>query len=658
MISEEKRSFSEPRRRLIYLNLLFTTAALGCLLGMFDFVLCELSGHRSIALDYVFYKPNFFSPSPLLIHLMLTAAISCSIFQVFVLLHKSPWRPKLRFSSAFQPIALSIIATGLLMILFRFFKDSVSTFFVFALLAFTALLTAIARLVEHSHEESSLQESKRARAMQVLVVSVGAAFSLSAFLAPDVHALVHGSPLHAAQELPRGRPDVMLIVLDTVRADRLSCYGNTMLSTPNIDSLARQGLLFLNAFSTAPWTVPSHASMFTGLYTSQHHANWDSPYLRNEFVTLAERLTKAGYATAGFSENPYVGAGNGFAQGFGEFHETWRRPILERALNTALRPFVRRDEREYAPRTTSLAFRWLDANHSDTRPFFVFLNLMAAHLPNYPRSSESPTQWPEDLLKRIEPVNTVPAKYYLPQYRLNGNELRVMAEIYDGEILYLDGHVGRVINFLKKSEMLENTIIILTSDHGENFGEHGFFEHNFCLYNSLIHVPLVLYSPRSIEPTIIQERVSNAAIMSTILDLAGIPENDVPLRDRKIPLNRMTQDQMVVAELPSAVRVLRDIIGDESSNFNYAPFDQDLRCVILGDYKYIWSSNGNHELYSMRDDFAEEKNLLQSHEATARELRDALDQWKSANQPESHSITAPGVDAAASDALRTPGNMQ
>ena len=140
-------------------------------------------------------------------------------------------------------------------------------------------------------------------AAQTAMLAFSIAVLAMVFLAPDLHTLFRAGGTPPA-ETRQQRPNVMLIVLDTVRADRLSCYGNTTLATPNIDELARGGLLFLNAFSTAPWTVPSHASMFTGLYPSQHQAAWDNTRLRDEFVTLAERLTESGYASADSAKTP------------------------------------------------------------------------------------------------------------------------------------------------------------------------------------------------------------------------------------------------------------------------------------------------------------------------------------------------------------------
>jgi arylsulfatase A-like enzyme len=638
-------------------DLLIATGTFGSLIGLVDFVLFELWGHPSRMLDYVLYKATFISFSSLLLHLILVIGISCVFVGVFILLRLILARLTDKFIGSVPLATLSVALAGLVVASLRLLKESDSVCPTLVSLTSIAFLSVISLVVERRFVGSTPNKNRGIGAAQLVMLIVSVALLTMVFLAPDLHMLLRGSVREAA-ESPQQRPNVMLIVLDTVRADRLSCYGNTTLTTPNIDRLARGGLLFLNAFSTAPWTIPSHASMFTGLYPSQHQATWDSTYLRDDLVTLAEHLTESGYVTAGFSENPLIGVGNGFAQGFSPFHETWRRPLLERALTKTLRALGFHDELEYAPRTTALLTKWLDANSSDGRPFFAFANLMAAHLPNYPRPGHASTDWPGDVLARIEPVNTVPERYYLPEYHLNEIELRVMADIYDGEISYLDGYVGRVIEFLRESGTLENTIIILTSDHGENFGEHNFIEHQFCLYNTLIHIPLIVHFPQAIKPSVIHERVSNVAIIDTVLDLADIQPQNISERNRQTPLNRIMQDQTIIAEFPNAVEMLRSVIEIESSDFNHALFDRDLRCIFLGDYKYIWSSTGEHELYSMRVDFAEHTNLLNSHQDQAMELRGALDQWSRANQPHSKRVSTPGLDAATRDALRALGYAQ
>ena len=640
-----------------YRGLVIATGTFACLIGLIDFALFELWGHFSRVLDYVFYKPAFLSFSSLLIHLTFVVWIAFIFVGVFILLRVILRRLTSKSMDFVPLVPLSVALAGFTLLSLRLLKDSDSISGIVALVTSIVLLSVISLAVERCLARSSPQENRKTLAPKTVMLVVGLTLFAFAFFAPDLYALVRGWR-HDGARLPKQRPNVMLIVLDTVRADHLSCYGSKTVATPNIDRLAREGLLFLNAFSTAPWTVPSHASMFTGLYTFQHQATWDNTYLRDEFVTLAERLTDAGYATAGFSENPFVGVGNGFAQGFSEFHETWRRPILERGLARILRALGRRDGLEYAPRTTSLLLAWLDVNRSNGRPFFAFVNLMAAHLPSYPRPGYGSTDWPDHVLARIEPVNIVPERYYLPEYRLNETELRVMVDTYNAEISYLDDHIGRIIGSLGKLGALNNTILIVTSDHGENFGEHGFIEHQFCLYNSLIHIPLILRFPQGIESAIIHERVSNIAIMDTILDLANIPTRVMSQRNQQIPLNRIEQDQTIISEYPNAVEMLRDVIADESPDSDYAQFDRDLRCIILGDYKYIWSSTGDHELYSIQHDFVEETNLLQSHQDAARELSEALDQWRQTQQSHPPPSVAPDVDAATRDALKALGYEQ
>jgi arylsulfatase A-like enzyme len=479
---------------------------------------------------------------------------------------------------------------------------------------------------------------------------------LIAFMAPDLYSLIQRT--RPTIRLPGpNRPNVLLIVMDTVRADRLSCYGYGRPTSPNIDRIATEGLLFFNAYAAAPWTLPSHASMFTGLYPSRHNATWANPNLGREAFTIAERMLDIGYSTAGFSENPFVGSSYGLAQGFKEFHETWRRPLVARVLQRiAERVLPVKTRLEYSKRTTHLVQRWVENHRTHGRPFFAFVNLMAAHHPRYPRRGYGSHVWSEDHLKRIEPVNRVPEKYYLPAFTLNHRELATMGDVYDSEIGYLDAQIGGVIRYLAHKDYLENTIIILTSDHGENFGDHGFIEHQFCLYNSLIRVPLIIRYPPRIPSGIVDDNVSLVSLFNTILDLV----NDPCVRaDTGLPVSVLDDapiDGPIYAEFSNAVDMLENVIGEETSNFDFKPFDRDLRCIISGGDKFIWSSNGKHEMYSLQNDADETNDLHEIDIGRARKLGDVLESWHATQR------TAPVakkrldiIDNGAREALRALG---
>jgi arylsulfatase A-like enzyme len=387
--------------------------------------------------------------------------------------------------------------------------------------------------------------------------------------------------------------------------------------------------LFINAFSAAPWTLPSHASMFTGLYPSEHRADWDHVYLDEGFPTLAEHLRDVGYETVGFSENVFVGRSFGLARGFGEFHETWRRPLVVRAvLKVATRLFHYEERLQYAERSVGILERWLQNNNHRGKPLFAFLNLMAAHLPRYPRPGFGSGNWTKESLARIEPVNLIPEKYYLPKYKLNQQELAIMADIYDSEVSYLDSQIGELISFLERTGVLDETIVILTSDHGENFGEHGLIEHQFCLYDTLLHVPLILRYPAMLKPERIGKRVSTVALFGTITAMVGTAGGKGLEKLRMGAVDQAQGQEYVIAEFSNGVGVLKSVVGDEGVGVDFSRFDKSLKCVIAGDYKFIWSSNGRHELYRIGEDPREAENIIEKEKDQARALDQLLKSWE------------------------------
>jgi arylsulfatase A-like enzyme len=602
-------------------------ALIGALLGLLDFVLFELQGNFAGFREYVLYKPGLFGLSLLSFQLLAFAALGILSFCLFSLpwlilgkvLHK-------RGALALLPISSATLALG--MIALRVYMNSWQTYRLSILVIGSAALVFWALVLERSHVEprssfaAKLSLSPRSQYLMLFLLVVVSLFS------PDVYSGYLRSA-HYPKNQHAQAPNVLFIVLDTVRADRLSCYGYEKMTTPNIDRIAREGVLFSNAFSASPWTLPSHASMFTGLYPSQHQADWDHLHLDEGFPTLAEHLRDDGYETVALSENPFVGRTFGLGRGFGEFHETWRRPLVVRAITkSATQLFHCRQRLEYADRSVGLFERWLTNNNHRGKPFFAFLNLMAAHLPRYPRPAFGSGDWTKETLARIEPVNLIPERYYLPKYKLNQRELAIMAEIYDSEVLYLDSQIGKLISFLERTGILDETIVILTSDHGENFGEHGLIEHQFCLYDTLLRVPLILRYPEMLKPERIGKRVSTVALFKTITAMVGTAGGK-GFEDSKMgALGQLQGQEYVIAEFGNGVQVLRNVVGAEGVGVDFSRFDKSLKCVIEGDYKFIWSSNGEHELYRIAEDHTEVENIIEKEKDRARVLVQLLKTWE------------------------------
>lgn len=619
--------FVDGRQRMRSASGIVAAALLGALMGLLDFVLFELQGSLAGFREYVLYRPGVFGPSMFFYQLLAYAALGTVCFSLVSLVRLIISKP-LRRWGAILVLPLSSVTLGLGMIALRVDLNSGQPYRLTLLIAGFAVLFVYGFLVQRSWLEATgeravgPERSARLRALLLL------GLMLAALLSPDLYS-VYARIGRRPESQPLKSPNVLFIVLDAVRADHLSCYGYQLETTPNIDRLSREGALFLHAFSAAPWTLPSHASMFTGLFPAQHQADWGHVYLDRRFPTLAGCLRDDGYRTVGFAENVFVSRNFGLAGGFEEFFETWRRPLIVRALaKIASRGLGYRDRLDCPRRSIGLFERWLRNNRDRERPFFAFINFMSAHLPRYPRPGFGRRDWPADSLKRIQPVNLLPERFYVPRFRLNDADLAVMADVYDSDISYLDSQVGQLVAFLTEEGILDNTVLIVTSDHGENFGEHGLIEHQFCLYDTLLRVPLVVRYPALVKPGRIQGRVSTVSLFKTVLALARTPRSEPSGASRSDPLAALREQDTVVAECSDAGGMLRGSLGSEGRGVDFSRFDRSLRCIAKGPYKFIWSSDGRSELYRIEDDPSEVNNLCEKEPDQARVLNQLLTSWE------------------------------
>lgn len=290
------------------------------------------------------------------------------------------------------------------------------------------------------------------------------------------------------------QPDILFVVLDSARPDRLSSYGHHRSTTPALDTFARQATVFEQAYTPAPWTLPSHASMFTGLMPSEHGvATWfsDRPTrLPEDVATIATELSEAGYLTAGFSNNPWVGSLTGLDRGFEEFVE-WDLEIssstrprlhtrtdqlysrLHSALGTAHRqPIVLLKRRFFTKRLVKRAIRWLDETRDDGQPRFTFLNLMEAHSPYYPSRhafNSLGLDTPGLLESRL--LNTRLLAYTMGRSSLTESQFERIFDYYDASLRYQDRYVGALFEALRSAGSMEDTMVVVCADHGKTLGE-------------------------------------------------------------------------------------------------------------------------------------------------------------------------------------------
>lgn len=395
-----------------------------------------------------------------------------------------------------------------------------------------------------------------------------------------------------------GAPNVLLVILDTVRREGFRLGGDSA-TAPALGRRVRAGgVVFDSAYSTAPWTLPSHASMFTGRYASQQSGDWKSP-LDDAPRTLAEVFRDHGYATGGFTANVLAtGYRTGLARGFGTYRDVersatevllsttvtqsgsfwraWRTWQDQRWATRALRQLASLDlrpngnyqlhERKLASAVTRDILAWQGA--VGDRPFFAFLNLFDAHAPYDP-----------------------PAPYDTLYPHADRNYGK-----YLGGIRYMDDVLERTLQELEARGVLRNTIVIVTSDHGELFGEHGLRGHGNNLYRPVLHVPLVVLPPAAEASARVGRNVSLRDLAATILDLADLCDGSFGIEGSSlVPLMRGELDA------PSSP-VIAEVNRGINARVNTPTADADLKTIVSDSVQVIASSAGRLEAFRYRVD--------------------------------------------------------
>lgn len=331
---------------------------------------------------------------------------------------------------------------------------------------------------------------------------------------PDTTSPVWSDPvLYSAQATPADtrKPNIIAISIDTLRADHLGAYGYERDTSPNLDRIFKEGFLFEHCMSASSWTTPSHATFFTGLHPVDHRAGTHLGLrLRSEFTTLADLAHDAGYLTAAYTEGVAVGGSLGFYQGFDRYSDgPAKRPTLPKT----------------AEATFGRAKRWLD-RYGDL-PFFMFVHTYEVHAPYAP---------PDDYLKKFSDgsVASVTPSFGPPK---DDRERALWMNLYDGGIAYTDSVIGDFFAFLRAKGLLNNTIVILFSDHGEEFGDHGGSLHGLSLYNEQLHVPFFIRLPGA-SPAAgrIGEEISLADGFASVVELLGLDAEIPPSSHSVLPL--------------------------------------------------------------------------------------------------------------------------
>jgi arylsulfatase A-like enzyme len=316
------------------------------------------------------------------------------------------------------------------------------------------------------------------------------------------------------------RPNIVLVSIDSLRQDHLGCYGYPKPTTPRIDAIASRGVLFETAISTTSWTLPAHAALFTGLYDSTHGVTSDQFKLGRDLPTLAGVLSDEGYSTTGFFSGPYLHQSFGLNRGFEDWHNCMSTPppgLSEAELASSL---AASHHDITGPEVAAGVADWI--TNAPRQPFFLFLHLWDVHYDYLP---------PPECVAMFESHYTgkLDATHLESNPAINASmskrDLEHLIALYDGEIRFTDRVLGAIVQMLDRADLMRNTILVITADHGEEFFEHGQKGHQHSLYDEVIRIPLVFVWPGHLPAGIaIQDQVRLIDVMPTLLALAGVQD--------------------------------------------------------------------------------------------------------------------------------------
>ena len=422
--------------------------------------------------------------------------------------------------------------------------------------------------------------------------------------------------------MPDSRPNVVLIVLDSVRRDHLSCYGYERDTTPHIDRIASQGVRFTRATVASCWTIPSHASLFTGLYPSEHGVDLDTAYGDSDYQTLASILGDSGYVTGSISCNGFITENTNLTTGFQQSLDVLRLrgsgsgigAKLVRGLHRRWRRLTTRDRG--GRRATRLARKWLRDRLNDDQPFFLFMNFMDCHLPYRLRGGSRHRFLAPSERKRADAVPQDPFAVMAQELDFAPQDLQDLQALYDGCLHFLDGQVRGLDEALHELRMADNTLFVVTSDHGESFGEHGLLDHQYGLYESLLAVPLVLRLPDGEGAgTVRDDLIQHVDVLPTVADVVGI--NGTPAVASGVSaLSGAGRDVAFAEYLVPNVKAIRRRFPEA----DVSRFDVALRWISTDSHKLIARRDGTTELFDLVSDPTEERNIAVAQPALVAEL--------------------------------------
>ena len=460
--------------------------------------------------------------------------------------------------------------------------------------------------------------------------------------------------------MTRERRNVVVVTFDAARADRFGCYGYGRPTTPHVDAFARDALLFERMITPSPWTVPSHASFFTGLYPREHGADYPVPILAPGATTMAAHLGASGYSTVLVSNNPLVGRTSGLAQGVG-------RVLSRREFN----PRLRRRWQRWAGNTLGL----LDSGAAATNravgeflprlsePFFLFINYMECHwkyLP--PRRFERRFARPRYSFLRSLRRRLAFRGHFSWEALLLGEagDPEALSDLYDAELACVDEAFGQLLEMLRRTGAAERTVVVVLADHGEMLGEHEMSGHGMALWQPLLHVPFLVRIPGR-GAARVRGMVQLNDVFAGLGGVLGLPVPEA-LQDRlhgRDPFTLSPTDggrEFVFAEWQQWPE---ERIRQRRRRSPLVDFEQwpTAEAALDGRFKLIATGRGEEQLFDLASDPAESVDVRARAPEQYRRLRRALEEWRETCRPRTTRVFTPEEERAIADRLTQLGYM-
>jgi arylsulfatase A-like enzyme len=452
---------------------------------------------------------------------------------------------------------------------------------------------------------------------------------------------------------PSARPNVLFVVLDTVRKDRLTVYGHDEPTTPALSAFAEEARVYEQATAQAPWTLPVHASLFTGLYPSEHNATQETPYLEDT-TTLAQSLSAAGYDTSCYSSNAWITPYTHLTDGFDDQDNFFKVMPGDFLSGSLARLWKAMNDSE---RLRSLADRVVELGNTvherlaagggeDSKtpavidrtqsfiadadgPFFSFLNLMDAHLPYHP-----PAEYAEEFAPGVDSTEICQNSkaYNCGARSIDDDEWEDIRGLYDAEIRHMDDQLDRLFSWLRAEGLWEETMVVVCADHGELHGEHDLYGHEFNIYDELVNVPLLVKHPEVPAGRDEGTPVELLDLYHTVLDATGVEGEGEPMEPNRSLLSSNYRDvdlgdhafieyHRPVVELNQLESKAAEAGIDLEEN---SRFYSRMRAARRPDGKYIRNERITDEAYRLDDDPGETTNVVGVGDDTIAAVEDAL----------------------------------